>query len=87
MSEPHRVLTLLGRGGCHLCDDMRVALKPWVARYGFAVEEIDITGNNELETRYGWEIPVLLAGKTEICRHFLNLKALQTWLSEQAGFL
>lgn len=77
-------LTLLGRDGCHLCADMRAALKPWAARFNFAVEEIDITGKPELEARYGWDIPVLLAGDAEICRHFLDPQALQTWLTGQA---
>lgn len=78
------VLTLLGRDGCHLCEDMRVALKPWAARFQFEVEEIDITGKAELEARYGWDIPVLLAAEAEICRHFLDERALQTWLSGRA---
>jgi glutaredoxin len=78
------VLTLLGRDGCHLCEDMRAALKPWAARFQFEVEEIDITGKTELEARYGWDIPVLLAGESEICRHFLDERALQTWLSGSA---
>ncbi len=78
-----QVLTLLGRDGCHLCEDMRAALKPWAARFDFAVEEVDITGKAELEARYGWDIPVLLAGETEICRHFFEPGALQDWLTGQ----
>lgn len=62
---------------------MRAALKPWAARFDFAVEEVDITGKAELEARYGWDIPVLLAGETEICRHFLEPEALQDWLTGQ----
>jgi len=77
-------LTLLGRDGCHLCEDMRAALQPWSARFRFAVEEIDITGKPELEARYGSDIPVLLAGETEICRHFLDSQALQSWITGQA---
>ncbi len=76
-------LTLLGRNGCHLCEDMRAALQPWSARFQFAVEEVDITGKPELEARYGWDIPVLLAGETEICRHFLDSQALQSWITGQ----
>ncbi len=83
MTDPV-VLTLLGRDGCHLCEDMRAALKPWTARFRLSVMEIDITGKAELEARYGWDIPVLLAGETEICRHFLDPQALQTWLTGQA---
>lgn len=83
MDENRPALTLLGRDGCHLCEDMRAALKPWVARFGFAVEEVDIGGKSELESRYGWDIPVLLAGETEICRHFFDPLALQEWLTGQ----
>lgn len=77
-------LTLLGRDGCHLCEDMKAALKPWAARFQFAVEEVDITGKPELEARYGWDIPVLRAGEAEICRHFLDGRALRAWLEGKA---
>ena len=87
MTEPRPVLKLLGRADCHLCEDMRTALKPWAARFHFEVVDADITGDAELEGRYSWDIPVLMAGETEICRHFLDERALQDWLSEQADFL
>lgn len=77
-------LTLLGRDACHLCEDMRAALKPWAARLHFDVEEVDITGNPDLEAKYGWDIPVLMAGETEICRHFLDERALKDWFTGQA---
>lgn len=80
MAESRAALTLLGRDGCHLCVDMRSALKPWIARFDLIVQEIDIGGKPELEARYGWDIPVLLAGGGEICRHFLDEGALQSWL-------
>lgn len=78
MSRP--VLNLLGRAGCSLCDDMRVMLNLAARRYDFDIVEIDIGGNPELEAKYGWDIPVLLAGETEICRHFFDLDALKSWL-------
>ena len=81
MTSSLPALTLLGRNGCHLCEDMRAALKPWTARFDFSVEEIDIGGKSELEARYGWDIPVLMAGETEICRHCLDEGALQSWLA------
>ncbi|MEW6131940.1 MAG: glutaredoxin family protein [Pseudomonadota bacterium] len=84
MTENLPALTLLGRDGCHLCEDMRAALKPWAARFGFAVEEVDISGRPELEARYGRDIPVLMAGETEICRHFFDPAALQTWITGRA---
>jgi hypothetical protein len=81
MAEPRLALTLLGRAGCHLCEDLRAALNPYAARFHLAVKEIDITGQAELEARYGWDIPVLLAGETEICRHYLDERALRAWLA------
>lgn len=87
MSDSIPVLTLLGRNGCHLCEDMRAALNHWAARIHFAVREIDITGIPELEARYGWDIPVLLADGREICRHYLDEAALKSWLSETGLFL
>ena len=74
-------LTLLGREGCQLCEEMRTALKSWAVRFQFAVDEVDISGKPELEARYGWDIPVLLEGNTEICRHFLDERALWDRLS------
>ena len=56
------VLTLYSRPGCHLCDDMK-ALVRRVARAtapGVTIDEIDISGDPDLESRYGLEIPVLL---------------------------
>lgn len=81
MNAQAPVLTLLGRNGCHLCDDMRTVLNQWAVGFSFSVSEIDISGNPELEARYGWDIPVLLAGETEICRHFLDQAALRRWLA------
>lgn len=78
-------LTLLGRAGCHLCEDMRAALAYQAARFHFTVEEIDISGQPKLEARYGWDIPVLLAGEYEICRHFLDERALRDWLDSWAA--
>ncbi len=87
MSDFSPALTLLGRHGCHLCEEMRASLNLWAARFAFTVNEIDISGNTGLEARYGWDIPVLLAGEREICRHYLDEQALQTWLSEREDFL
>jgi glutaredoxin len=55
-------LTLYSRPGCHLCDEMKAIVKR-VARSAtepITVEEIDISTDPALETRYGLEIPVLL---------------------------
>jgi hypothetical protein len=66
-SESPPRLTLLGRAWCHLCDDMRNGLAPLAAKRPFELEVVDVDSDPELERRYGEDIPVLLAGATEVC--------------------
>lgn len=63
------VLTLVGKPGCHLCEEMR-ALVEQVLR-GTTVEllELNVQEHPELEARYVFEIPVLLLDGREIARH------------------
>ncbi|MGI5247020.1 glutaredoxin family protein [Dactylosporangium sp. CA-139066] len=49
-------LRLYTREGCHLCEDAKTVLE----RVGEPFEEIDISGDDELEEEYGFRIPVLL---------------------------
>ena len=53
-------LALYTRPGCHLCDEMKVVIARVAGHVRLTLEEIDISGNSELEARYGLEIPVLL---------------------------
>jgi hypothetical protein len=80
-SETAPRLTLLSRAWCHLCDDMRNALAPLAARQPFELEIVDIDGDAELERRYGEDIPVLLAGETELCRHRLDAVRVAEYLA------
>jgi hypothetical protein len=79
-------LTLLGRAWCHLCDDMRNALAPLAAKQPFELEVVDIDGDPELERRYGEDIPVLLGGETELCRHRLDAARVAEYLSNITRF-
>jgi glutaredoxin len=56
MGEP-RVL-LYSRPGCHLCDAARVVVERVCADTGETYAEVDITGDPELERRFGEEVPV-----------------------------
>jgi glutaredoxin len=82
--DPQR-LTLLVRAYCHLCDDMREALAPLAARFGWAVEEIDIDADAVLEKRWNESVPVLLAGGRELCRHRIDAAAVTAFLLESGG--
>ena len=53
-------LTLYGRPECHLCDEMKAVVPPIAAEFGCRIETIDITGDIDLERRFGHEVPVLL---------------------------
>ena len=60
-------LTLIGKPGCHLCDDAREVVQAVVAEVeatdaapGIALEERSILDDAALAARYAEEIPVLL---------------------------
>jgi glutaredoxin len=44
---------------CHLCETARAELERLRAELGFEVEEVDITGDPELERRYRELLPVV----------------------------
>ena len=49
---------LLSKPGCHLCDDARVVVEAVCAELGETYDEVDITTDPELMSRYGEQIPV-----------------------------
>lgn len=55
-----RRVTLIGRPGCHLCDDAREVVAEVCAEVGAAWEERDITRDAELHRAYAEQIPVVL---------------------------
>lgn len=72
MVPASRRLTVYSRYGCHLCTDMLQALarlRP-VLDFEFSVRDID--DDPQLAARYGDRVPVLVAGDTELCCHFLD---------------
>lgn len=75
-------LTLFSKPGCHLCEEMRVLLDELQPEYGFAIDEIDITQDDELFARYRYEIPVLLKDGREIARGRISDRELITSLTE-----
>jgi glutaredoxin len=57
---PSPRVTLLGKPGCHLCDDARVVIAAVTAELGEAYAEVDITTDPDLHARYWEQIPVTL---------------------------
>lgn len=60
-----RILTLIGKPGCHLCDDARAVIGSVLAQLpegspAVTVEERDILQDQDLHDQYVEEIPVVL---------------------------
>ena len=53
-------ITLLGKPGCHLCDDARVVIERVASDVGVGWVEVDITGDPELQAKWWDQIPVTL---------------------------
>ena len=54
------MITLLGKPGCHLCDDARAVIERVAADLGVPWEERDITQSEADHERYWEQIPVTL---------------------------
>lgn len=57
-TEP-RIL-LIGRAGCHLCDDARAVVEAVAAETGVGWEEASIDDDEQLRAQYWEQIPVTL---------------------------
>ena len=75
-------LVIYVRADCHLCEDMVDQLRELQAAYSFEIEYRDVDFRPSWSQTYGDKVPVLLYGGVEICRYFLDLRALQTALKE-----
>jgi glutaredoxin len=60
MGTVEPVITLLGKPGCHLCDDAREVIAKVAGELGVRWEERDITRSPEDAERYWEQIPVTL---------------------------
>lgn len=74
MSEPavDARVVLLGRSGCHLCDEARVVVADVCSVLGQEWVERDIDGHPDLRRRYTEAVPVVLVDGVEIARYRLD---------------
>ncbi len=56
---PAHTVTLLGRPGCHLCEDAREIVVPVCEQTGSTYEERDVTADPDLLRDYGEHVPVV----------------------------
>ena len=57
-------ITLIGKPGCHLCDDARAVVERVAAETGTAWEELSILDDPELREQYAEQIPVFWSTAT-----------------------
>lgn len=65
-------LTLYGRRGCHLCDEMVAELVRLQGELPFRLVQVDVDDDPALATRYGRLVPVLERDGVEVCHYFLD---------------
>ena len=66
------VVTLVHAVGCHLCESARRVIEGVRGEVSFELEEVDITGDEELEARYRERIPVVLVDGEEAFTYFVT---------------
>jgi glutaredoxin len=75
-------IAIYTRPGCHLCDEMKATVRRVVDALSesIVVEEIDISGDRDLEARYGEEIPVLLINGRKSAKYRISATQLERLL-------
>jgi Glutaredoxin-like domain (DUF836) len=81
------ILTLYSRPGCHLCDEMKAIVHRVTAAVSapIRVDEIDISGDADLEARYGLEIPVLMVDGRKAAKYRVTEGELTRYLQAHHG--
>ena len=70
--SPGHVVTLVHAPDCHLCESARRVIEGVRAEVPFELEEVDITGDDELESTYRDRIPVVLVDGDEAFTMFVH---------------
>lgn len=71
------VLTLYARPDCHLCEEMKKVLAEVAKDFPHTLAEIDISGNLELEDRFGLEVPVLFINGRKAFKYRVTARELR----------
>ena len=67
MSKPH--VTIYSRPGCHLCEEAKAAIFGAGCSNHFTLEEVNIESDDELLTKYKYDIPVISIDGVETFIH------------------
>jgi len=76
-------LTLYSRADCCLCEEMKAMLAQVQENLPFTLEQIDISTDPELESRFGQEIPVLFVNGRKAFKYRLTAGELRRRLARE----
>jgi thioredoxin-related protein len=77
-----RHLILYYRSGCSFCEEMQRELAVSKSLRDYRLEMVDVDSDEALQRAYDHKVPVLTdAAGEEICHHFLDPDALDTYFS------
>jgi glutaredoxin len=65
-------ITVYSTPDCHLCVDAMAILQGMRQEFGFELQEIDITTDDQLHRAYFERIPVVLLDGEELCEYFVQ---------------
>ncbi|TDI35603.1 MAG: glutaredoxin family protein [Acidobacteria bacterium] len=82
MSAPIEI-ELLTRPDCHLCDQMKQALKEASKGLNIDLREINISADPALAKKYGEDIPVLFIHGSKAFKHRATAKDLRERLKKE----
>ena len=76
-----KTLSLYSRPGCHLCEELEAELHELLGGRAVRVSVVDISGDPDLERRYGVRIPVLADGEEELSGFPLDRERVERYLA------
>ncbi|GAA3615507.1 hypothetical protein GCM10022223_34690 [Kineosporia mesophila] len=79
-------ITLIGKPGCHLCDDARIVVEKVSIETGAGWKEISISDHPDLAARYAEQIPVVLVDGAQHDYWRVDEQRLRTALTRRKGF-
>ena len=77
------LVTVYSTPDCHLCVDAMRILQGLRAEFGFELQELDITADDELHRAYFERIPVVLLDGEELSEYFVQETVLRERLESR----
>ena len=77
------LVTVYSKPDCHLCVDAMRILQRLRAEFGFELQELDITADDELHRAYFERIPVVLLDGEELSEYFVQETVLRERLESR----